>query len=473
VCRVPQVGFCDGKSSTDTTRCAPCNFTSCKPLHILVNQCTGRSSVDTASCVPCTDSSEQGCSSNQFMGRMCSASSLYNGACQNCDVACISAAAKNSASPTGQYKLIPCTGLTSSNLVCANCRQNCAIGEYIANLCDGMGTKDSAMCEKCTCPDGQYAKNNLCMGNTTNNVLTCTQCTNASSCAEGYYLSGTCSNFSNTACTKCRSRCGAAEIEGSVCKERQKQVQDVNYSGRCFADSLLHTHTRTHTYTHTLDLRRICLPDVACFQDCPAGFFESRQCSPPNVVQQCTACKICPTGYYIQTPCSRNNDTECARCTSSICVSDEYNAQFSTSGGCQGTELQDSAMCGTIKESYGQRCAPNSYRVRNRINMPHAWGASALTPAAGPSHRALNDSRFNATLLRQPLLITSVNSSIPAELQPYLAFDVHPARKVYAYCSGNTILTYDYQGLQTGVFLDFAHVPEPCSDIRFTASGSI
>lgn len=210
---------------------------------------------------------------------------------------------------------------------------------------------------------------------------------------------------------------------------------------------------------------------MACFQDCPVGFFESRQCIPPNVVQQCTACRLCPTGYYIQTPCSRNNDTECARCTSSICVSDEYNAQFSTSGGCQGTELQDSAMCGTIKESYGQRCPPNSYRVRNRINMPHAWGASALTPAAGPSHRALNDSRFNASMLRQPLLMASVNSSIPAELQPYLAFDVHPTRKVYAYCSGNTILTYDYQGLQTGVFLDFAHVPEPCSDIRFTASG--
>ncbi len=103
--------------------------------------------------------------------------------------------------------------------------------------------------------------------------------------------------------------------------------------------------------------------------------------------------------------------------------------------------------------------------------MPHAWGASALTPAAGPSHRALNDSRFNATLLSKPLLITPVNSSMPAELQPYLAFDVHPARKVYAYCSGNTILTYDYQGLQTGVFLDFAYVPEPCSYIRFTASG--
>jgi hypothetical protein len=103
--------------------------------------------------------------------------------------------------------------------------------------------------------------------------------------------------------------------------------------------------------------------------------------------------------------------------------------------------------------------------------MPHAWGSSAIFQAAGPeaAAAAAGDARFNRTLLAQPLMQSAAaNASSPP---PYLAFDVHPSRKVYAYCSGNTILTYDYQAQKLGVFLDYAHVPEPCSDIRFTASG--
>ena len=93
--------------------------------------------------------------------------------------------------------------------------------------------------------------------------------------------------------------------------------------------------------------------------------------------------------------------------------------------------------------------------------MPHAWGASARVPAKGAAHPAWAD----------PLL----NASIKAELSgsgDYLAFDVHPARKIYAYCSGNAILTYDYEGFQRDAFLDFAYLPEPCSDIRFTSGGN-
>lgn len=84
--------------------------------------------------------------------------------------------------------------------------------------------------------------------------------------------------------------------------------------------------------------------------------------------------------------------------------------------------------------------------------MPHAWGIT--TPASGASHPAWQD----------PLL----NSS----LTDYLAFDVHPTRKLYAYCSGKAIFTYDYEGLQLGTFLDFAYLPEPCADIRFTLNGN-
>ena len=434
------MGFCNGTTSVDVTQCAPCNFTTCRPLHVLVNQCTGRSSTDTASCVPCTDASEEGCSANQYMGRMCSASSLYDGVCQNCDVSCVGAAANSRLSPTGQYRLIPCSGLTNSNLVCANCLQNCPPGEYITNLCDGTSIKDTATCSKCTCPAGSYAPNNTCTGNTTANTLRCVQCTNASSCPAGHYLSGECSTFSNTACTKCRSTCGVAETEVRRCENGEN---------------------------------RYCLSNEACFQDCPRGFYESRPCSPPNVVQKCTACSACPQGSYIQTQCSQKNDTECARCTSSICVGDEHNAQFGAAGGCPGTELQDSARCGVITESYGQRCSPNSYRVRSRIPMPHAWGSSAIFQAAGPeaAAAAAGDARFNRTLLAQPLMQSAAANASSSSSSSYLAFDAHPSRKVYAYCSGNTILTYDYQAQKLGVFLDYAHVPEPCSDIRFTASG--
>ena len=331
-----QMGFCDGTTSTDATKCAPCNFTTCKPLHVLVNQCTGRGTNDTSKCVACSESNGIGCSANQYMAQMCSPASLYDGKCQNCDISCISAASGSAQAPTGQYKLIPCNGLTNSNLVCANCTQNCPVGEYVTNLCDGMGTKDTAKCAACTCPAGTYAPNNTCVGNTTRNVLVCTACTKADACPDGYYLSGECSTFSNPVCTPCRSACGVAEIEAQKC------------SG---------------------EVNRLCLPDVACFQDCPSGSFESRPCSPPNVKQQCTACSSCAKGYYVQQPCSPKNDTKCERCTSSICIDDAYNAQFSAVTACQGTERQDPAQCGVITESYGQRCAPNSYRIRSRVGI--------------------------------------------------------------------------------------------------------
>ncbi len=94
--------------------------------------------------------------------------------------------------------------------------------------------------------------------------------------------------------------------------------------------------------------------------------------------------------------------------------------------------------------------------------MPHAWGVSSMLPANASSSTSLY-STANPSLER--------NISLPDLLQPYLAFDVHPDRSVYAYCSGNAIFTYDYHGIKTGVFLDYAYVPEQCSDIRFTPSG--
>ncbi len=299
-----QVGFCDGTSGVDTTRCAPCNFTSCKTLETLVGQCTGRDTRDTSQCVPCSTQDGIPCGSNQYMDTsMCNAATnWYGGRCKNCDTRCISAYDNSSLAPSGQYKLIPCTGLTSSNLVCANCTQNCPVGSYITSLCDGTGDSDTAKCEPCTCPPGYYARTNTCNGRQTYNSLDCVPCTTFDSCLDHHYLSGTCSTFSNTACTPCRSKCGAAEIEARTC---------------------------------TNGTNRFCLPDLACYQDCPTGFFEAVACQPPNVAQQCVRCSQCPVGYHIKEQCSGRNDTVCQRCTSSICTDDQYNAQFAPSGGCQ------------------------------------------------------------------------------------------------------------------------------------------
>ena len=386
-----QIGFCDGTTSTDATQCAPCVHTSCKPLHVLVGQCTGLGTVDTSSCVPCTEPTGVGCGANQYMGTMCSPSSLYDGVCTNCKLSC----------PAGQYKRIPCTGSTSSDLVCANCTQNCPLGHYVANLCSGQGSKDTATCEPCTCPSGLFAPNNTCTGTTTSNTLRCIACTNASSCPAGHYLSGNCSALTNTACTPCRTRCKSAEIEVQQC------------SG---------------------GLNRRCLPDASCFQDCPSGMYESRACSPPDTRQVCSPCRRCPPGFYVSAQCSPKNDTQCARCTSSVCTDDRYNAQFGRLGECQGNELNDTALCGVITESYGERCSVNTYRFASSAPLPYAF----------PSPLLLGDA--------------------------YLAFDVHPARNVYAYCSGNRIYTYDYEGVKES-HVDYAYVPEHCSDIRFTSAG--
>lgn len=363
-----------------------------------------------------------GCGANQYMDQLCSSASMYDGQCKNCDLKCIGAQEGNPLAPSGQYKLVPCTGFTSANLVCANCLQNCPVGQYITDLCNGTGTSDTARCTPCTCPAGYYAPNaTACTGTTTVNPLACIPCKNASSCQDGIsYLSGQCSTFSNTACTPCRSQCKEAEVEARQC------VNGTN---------------------------RHCLPDVACFRDCPSGSYEKRACSPPNVRQVCAACTQCAAGFFVKTPCSRKSDTVCERCTSSVCISDSYNAQFGSLGGCQGTESRDTALCGTITESYGERCAPDSYRFRGRVPMPHSFWENIP-----PQHPALSADIF-------------LNNTYKKFMPVDLAFDVHPARKVYAYCSGNAIFTYDYEGVGRGKFLDFAYLPEHCADIRFSSSG--
>ena len=333
---------CDGTTYSDSTLCIPCNNTSCKSLNILEKQCTGRGFVDASQCTPCSDPGGSGCLSNQYMHFMCDGSSLYNGVCRSCATSCLGPTASLNSSlgnasfaggglaPTGQYKLIDCTGKTSTNLVCGNCTQQCPVGSYVTNLCSGTGSTDTVRCQKCTCPAGTYALNNTCSGTTIRNTLQCIPCTQSSSCPPGYYLYGECSTFSNPVCIQCRPPCGSVEVEISACSS---------------------------------DRNRFCLPNNQCFEKCPAGFFESRACKPPSVMRECTACTACPAGYYIQQPCSRTQDTVCQKCVSaSFCTDDSINAVFCTVGICNGSSTEDAARCGVANESYGQNCSRNYYK---------------------------------------------------------------------------------------------------------------
>ena len=369
---------------------------------------------------------------NQYMKYMCLPGvSIVNGMCADCTTSCLAPTSANStsltasytggAAPTGQYRLIECSGNTSTNLICANCSQQCQVGFFVGGtLCTGAGTKDTTRCEPCTCPAGYYAPNNTCTGTTVRNVLQCIPCTSASSCPDGHYLYGTCSAFSNPVCIQCRPPCGAVELEVRACSKAAN---------------------------------RQCLPNTRCFERCQAGTYETTACNPPSTMQECTPCSECPAGQFIKRPCTHESNTQCQPCLSApFCADDASNAVFGVVGACNGSSTEDAATCGTITESYGQACSQNMYRLsgnQSRTALLQPWGAAqSLVPALGGSgHPALSDPRFNASIRAAlPANNNTLNNNNPAlwwnASQSYLAFDVHPERRVYAYCSGNAILTY-------------------------------
>lgn len=395
------MGVCDGTTNRDTTLCAPCNHTSCKPFEVLVNQCTGLGFADTSRCVPCSESSGTGCAQNQFMQTLCSASSLYDGVCANCRTECSGPTAQK---PTGEYRLVTCNGKGDSDLVCASCQRNCPAGEYVDTLCDGTADVDTTTCTPCACPEGYYAPNNTCTGSTTSDVLQCVPCTLAEQCKDGEYLAGTCSTFSNPKCVACRTPCREAEVEARSCENGEN---------------------------------RVCLPNDACFRDCPRGTYESRACQPPRVTQVCSNCTVCPKGYFVEKSCGLKSDTVCKRCTPAICADDAFNAQFTVGATdeCQGTEAQDVAECGVVHQGMGETCPRNFYRTGRLIPLPQAVDSLGIG-----------------------------------------AFDVHPNRSVYAVCTGKSLLTLafspeamDTYGQQT--VLQNVMLPGPCMDLRFACGG--
>lgn len=162
----------------------------------------------------------------------------------------------------------------------------------------------------------------------------------------------------------------------------------------------------------------------------------SRACRPPNLIQICTVCSPCPSGHFIKQACSANSDTVCKACSSSVCVSDEYNAQFGSPNGCTGTEYHDTVQCGVATEAYGQPCSNNFFKKQSRIFLP-----ASLPTLAGQG--------------------------------AYAAFDVSPDRAVYAIGHGSTISVFDYVAgnatvLQTAV-LPVATLT--LTDIRFSSDG--
>lgn len=401
-----QTAFCYGNTTEDVTACKTCNVTSCPPPQILVNQCSGLETVDRSQCATCGKL----CSKEEYTSKLCSFSSassaantsLYDGICTVCTSRC----------PPNHYVRIACTGSTANDTLCSPCRPNgCSSGEYIASACDGTSAKDTTQCQPCTCPSGSYAPNNTCSsGKTLSNNLACVACTSSSTCASGQYLAGTCSTFSNPFCVACRPACGPAEIEVQAC-------------------------------TRTTDRR--CLPNPACFSECPSGTYESRACRPPNIVQVCTPCSKCPAGSFISGVCKGSNDTQCSPCTAPHCPSRAYNGNFGLPGGCTGSEEiteTASVQCGTLTESFGQPCSPNSYRFQSRIKMQDAW-----------------DNIVNGTMMN------------PAS--DLLSFDVLQEDNVYAYGYKSTIRTFDYlTPVKAGVFAE-AYLPEvwmTISDIRFS-----
>ena len=192
----------------------------------------------------------------------------------------------------------------------------------------------------------------------------------------------------------------------------------------------------------TLLTDRRCLPDPNCYLDCPAGTYESRACSPPNLRQVCTTCSQCPSGSFASAQCRGKQNTVCQACTAAHCPSDLYNTGSSSSSSCI---TNQTSQCGVITESFGQNCRPNSYRVQNRIRMQDAW-----------------DSVVNTTVMNAAA--------------DHMAFDVSPFRDVYAMGYKNLVRFYNYTSSIPKGILAEASLPQDwmvLTDIRFGTDACI
>ena len=114
----------------------------------------------------------------------------------------------------------------------------------------------------------------MCSGLTFSDPIVCTQCVTMASCLNSthYYLDGRCDQGEEVRCRLCDPPCDA-----------NLYVEVVSCGG-------------------SEGRNRVCVPKTLCVDaSCPAGYYESAQCTDPLGPKICSPCSVsCRAGEYIK-----------------------------------------------------------------------------------------------------------------------------------------------------------------------------
>lgn len=142
---------CSGRSfGVEDKRCATCNVSTtgnntCPLGNFVLNEClSGRDVFDGTQCSACNRNCKAANFSvgeaGQYILRSCNASSgVKNNVCGNCDGAC----------SRGQYILSFCTGLTTQNRQCSDCKTTCPLRYFYFLVSIGCCCFSSHACIRC------------------------------------------------------------------------------------------------------------------------------------------------------------------------------------------------------------------------------------------------------------------------------------------------------------------------------------
>ena len=324
--------LCTGATFVDDKVCVACAYGSngtaatgrCTLAStFLVDECvSGRNTFDRSNCSACNNNCVPANYSagiyGQYIAQFCSslpnASDHGNNVCGNCDGPCQAFDASRPLDRPGQYIASPCTGLTTSNRQCVDCRTSCPnADEFINGTCNGLSTNgDTSVCTKCKQQPSPYHYTlNACNGRTRSDQvwLSCND-----RCSAGEYISQPCTNSSQTQCSACKVTCPAGHYKVGSC------------GGTTRYDSVQ------------------CIP---CRQSCPAGQYRSgvEQCAFGNITIDPVVCKPCRSqcleGEYIFGVCSGTgsfDETSCKQCT--VCPRDKPSSYNSIYRSCNGSDSQ-------------------------------------------------------------------------------------------------------------------------------------
>lgn len=322
---------CSGLSFRDDRVCVGCAYGSngtsagsqCGLGTYLVNECMmGTDQQDLSNCSSCNSTCaaanfSEGYS-GQFIWKSCNpGEGRLENACANCDGRCSAFDPSRPNERPGQYIAGFCTGLTSANRQCVNCRTSCSNqNEFIRGQCTGIDVEDTSSCSRCTPqPSANHYTLNPCNGMTRSDQewIEC-----ASTCAAGEYIEIPCSNLSSTKCSACKTSCGSGSYMAGSCDG-----------------------------TTAYDAVR-CLP---CRPSCPVGQFRlgAGECTGNTTADTvtCAPCRAnCSHGEFIFGTCPGTgtfDETSCKQCT--VCPRDRYNAYNSIYRSCNGTDTEDVVAC--------------------------------------------------------------------------------------------------------------------------------